>query len=84
MLSIELPTDIEQHLKSIVQKNYHGNFQIAMTAFLRLHEKYGWKEQFRDDIEAIRSDVRQQGGITSQTIEDAIKRYRHQHMPSHD
>ncbi len=84
MLSLELPTEIEQHLKQIVQKNYHGNFQIAMTAFLRLHEKYGWKEQFREDVEAIRSAVRQQGGISSQTIEDAIRRYRNQQMTSHD
>lgn len=84
MLSIELPTEIEQHLKHIVQKSYHGNFQIAITSFLRLHEKYGWKEQFREDVEAIRSDVRQQGGISSQTIEDAIRRYRNQHPTSHD
>ena len=82
MLSIELPKDVEQHLKEVVQKSYHGDVQIAITSFLRLHEKYGWKEQFREDVNAIRAEVRRQGGVSSQTIHDAIIRYRTQHASS--
>jgi hypothetical protein len=78
MLSIELPTDVEQHLKEIVQKSYHGDVQIAISSFLRLHEKYGWKEQFREDVNAIRNEVRRQGGVSSHMIDDAINRYRKQ------
>jgi hypothetical protein len=47
-----------------------------MTAFLKLHEKYGWKEQFLEDVESIRSEMRRQGGIKEETIEDAVQRYR--------
>lgn len=83
MLSIELPTDVEQHLKEVVQKSYHGNIQVAISSFLRLHEKYGWKEQFRKDVEAIRAEVRRQGGISSQAIDNAITRYRTQKAPKH-
>ena len=83
MLSLELPTDIEQHLKEVVQKSYHGNVQVAITSFLRLHEKYGWKEQFREDVEAIRAEVRRQGGVSSKTIDDAIIRYRAQKETRH-
>lgn len=83
MLSIELPKEVEQHLKEVVQKSYHGDVQIAITSFLRLHEKYGWKEQFREDVKAIRAEVRRQGGVSSQTIHDAITRYRTQNASSH-
>ena len=83
MLSLDLPTDIEQHLQEVVQKSYNGNLQVAITSLLRLHEKYGWKEQFREDIEAIRSEVRRKGGISSTAIDDAIIRYRKQHVTSH-
>ena len=43
---------------------------------LKLHDKYAWKEQLRKDVETIRTEVRQKGGINSQTIEDAVARYR--------
>jgi hypothetical protein len=82
MLSIELPTDVEHHLKEVVQKSYNGNLQVAITSFLRLHEKYGWKEQLREDVESIRSEVRQKGGISSKTIDEAITRYRKQRETS--
>ena len=76
MVSIELPTDVEEHLREVIQKSYNGDLELAMTAFLRLHEKYGWKEQLRTDIEAVRSEVRRRGGISSAKIDGAIQRYR--------
>ena len=76
MLSIELTTDIEQHLQVAVRKSYQGDLQVAIASFLRLHEKYGWKEQFLKDIEAIRAEVRKQGGISSRKVKQAITRYR--------
>ncbi len=83
MLSIELPTEVEQHFKEIIQKNYNGNVQVAILSFLRLHEKYGWKEQLREDVEAIRSETDRKGGISSQDIDGAITRYRTQKTSSH-
>jgi hypothetical protein len=47
-----------------------------MKAFLKLHEKYGWKEQFLEDVKSIRAEVRRRGGIKEEAIEDAIQRYR--------
>ena len=76
MLSIDLPSDIEKHLKSVVQKSYHGNLPYAIVSFLKLHEKYGWKEQLLEDVESIRSEVRNKGGISSKEIDNAITRYR--------
>jgi Arc/MetJ-type ribon-helix-helix transcriptional regulator len=76
MISIDLPTPLEKHFWEIVQDGYDGDLQAAIRAFLKLHEKYGWKEQLLEDIESIRSEVRRKGGIKSETIDDAIKRYR--------
>ncbi|MBC8231351.1 hypothetical protein H8E77_17505 [bacterium] len=76
MLTIDLSTEIEQHFEEVVQKNYNGNVQEAIASLLRLHDKYGWKEQLREDVEAIRAEVRRKGGITSQAIDDAINTYR--------
>jgi len=76
MLSIDLPSDIEKRLKSVVQKSYHGDLPFAIASFLKLHEKYGWKEQLLEDVESIRSEVRSKGGINSKEIDNAIKRYR--------
>jgi len=45
MLSIELPADIEKRLKSVIQKSYRGDLPFAIVSLLKLHEKYGWKEQ---------------------------------------
>ena len=76
MLSIELPSDIERKLNNVVQDSYDGNLQYAIISFLKLHEKYGWKEQLLHDVESIRSEVRRKGGIKSKEIDDAIKKYR--------
>jgi flavodoxin len=76
MLSVKLPKTLEKQLRRVVQKNYQGDLQIAIVAFLKLHEKYGWKEQFLKDVEAIREEVRRRGGIKAKTIDDAVKRYR--------
>jgi len=78
MLSINLPTKLEKRLQEVVQDKYHGNFQVAFGMFLKLHEKYAWKEQFREDVESIRAEIRRKGGITSQTIAQTIRTYRQQ------
>jgi flavodoxin len=75
-VSVELPKPIEKQLREVVQKNYQGDLQVAIVAFLRLHQKYGWKAQFLKDMEAIREEVRRRGGIKAKTIDDAVKRYR--------
>lgn len=76
MVSIDLPPVLEKRLKVVVQENYHGDLQAAISAFLALHEKYGRKEQLRQGIVTIRNTVRQQGGITEKQINAAIKRQR--------
>lgn len=76
MITIELPTDVERHLNEVVKKSYHGDLLTAMTSFLRLYEKYGWKEQLRQDVNAIRGEVRRQGGVSEEAIDDAVIRYR--------
>ena len=76
MLSIDLPSDIEKILNNVVQDSYNGNLQYAIISFLKLHEKYGWKEQLLHDVESIRSEVRRKGGIKSKEIDDAIRKYR--------
>lgn len=76
MISIDLPRGLEKHFWEIVREDYNGDLQAAITTFLRLHEKFGWKEQLRKDVESIRSEVRQKGGIKAKTIDDAVKRYR--------
>ena len=76
MITLDLPEDLEKHFWHVVRDNYHGNLQAAVVAFLQLHEKYGWKEQFVRDVEYIREEVRQKGGITEKNIEDAVRKYR--------
>lgn len=76
MLSVNLPESLEKHLWTVVQESYQGDLQAAIAAFLRLHEKYGWKEQLLKDVKSIQAEVRRQGGITEQTIEKAVKTYR--------
>ena len=78
MLSINLPPVLEERLQSVVQASYHGDLQAAISAFLTLHEKYGWKEQLRRDVTTLRAEIQQKGGIKEKTIEDAVKRYRQQ------
>lgn len=76
MLSINLPTTLEKQLWDVVQDSYHGNLEAAIAAFLKLHKKYGWKEQLLEDVQSIRTEVRRKGGIKAKTIDDAVKRYR--------
>lgn len=76
MLAIELPADIEKNFMEVVQSSYNGNLQAAITSLLKLHEKYRWKEQLTEDVESIRAEVSQKGGIRSKDIEKAIKNYR--------
>jgi len=74
MLSINLRADIENRFRNVVQENYNGNGQNAIASFLKLQEKYGWKEQLLEDVTLIRAEVR--GGISSAAIDEAIKKYR--------
>ena len=82
MLAINLRADIENNFRNVVQQNYNGNWQNAISSFLKLQEKYGWKEQLVDDVTMIRAEVRQKGGISSETIDEAIKKYRNHHGDS--
>jgi len=76
MITLDLPKTLEKHFWDVVRDSYHGDLQAAMAAFLELHDKYGWKEQFVRDVTSIREEVRRQGGIKEKTVEDTIKRYR--------
>ena len=76
MISIDLPTTLEKHFIKVVQESYDGNVQSAIEAFLKLHEKYGWKKQLFEDVKSVRSEVRRTGGIKAETIDGAIKKYR--------
>ncbi len=76
MLSLELPVELEQHFREVVQKDYHGSVREAFSSLLTLHDKYGWKEQLSEDVKAIRKEVRKRGGVNSQAIDDAITKYR--------
>jgi hypothetical protein len=76
MITLDLPEDLEKHFWNIVRDSYHGDLQAAVTAFLKLHEKYGWKEQFVKDIKSVREEVRRAGGIKERVIEENVKRYR--------
>jgi Arc/MetJ-type ribon-helix-helix transcriptional regulator len=76
MITIDLPKPLEKHLRNVVQESYQGNMQSAIKVFLKLHEKYGWKEQLLEDVKSVRSEVRRRGGIKAKTIDEAIKRYR--------
>jgi hypothetical protein len=76
MITLDLPETLEKHFWNIVRDSYNGDLQSAVTAFLKLHEKYGWKEQFVKDIKSVREEVHRTGGIKEEAIEDAIKRHR--------
>lgn len=80
MPSLELSPILEMQLRKVVQENFYGNSQAVISAFLQLHEKYGWKEQLRQDVAVVRQKIEQAGGISEETIDDAIKRYRKQLM----
>ena len=76
MIAFDLPEALEKHFWNIVRDSYYGDLQAAVTAFLKLHEKYGWKEQFVKDIKSVREEVRRAGGIKERVIEEGVKRYR--------
>ena len=76
MLTLELPKEVEQHFHKVVRTQYHGDAQEAMISLLRLYDRYGWKEQLWDDVESIRTEVHRQGGVSEETIDEAISRYR--------
>lgn len=78
MLSIQLPETLEQDVQTLVQEDYDGDWQAALSAFIRLHEKYGWKNQLLEDVKTIRQTVRRQGGIKQTTIDETVTRYRRQ------
>ncbi|MCP4399955.1 MAG: hypothetical protein GY801_21940 [bacterium] len=76
MLALEVSKEIEQHFHEVVQTRYHGDVQEAMMSLLRLYDRYGWKEQLRNDVESIRAEVHRQGGISDDAVDDAIAQYR--------
>ncbi len=76
MLSIDLPPRLEKQFWRVIQDSYRGDLQTALTAFLWLHEKYGWKEQLARDVDAVRTELKQQGGIRQTKIDEAIRQYR--------
>jgi flavodoxin len=77
MISINLPTALEKHFMDVIQENYDGDLPSAIAAFLKLHEKYGWKEQLLEDVKSVRSEVRRKGGIKAETIDQTIRKYRY-------
>jgi len=76
MISIELSKKIERNFKNIVRESYNGDVESAIISFLKLHRKYAWKEQLLEDVESIRFEVRRQGGITMQEINQTVRKYR--------
>ena len=76
MITLQLPEALEKHFWEVVQDSYSGDVQAAVIAFLRLHDKFGWKDQFLEDVTSIRTEVKRQGCIKEKVIEDAIERYR--------
>ena len=78
MLLTDLPPTLRRRLKTVIHESYHDDLQTAISAFLVLHEKYGWKEQLRQDVGAIRAEVKRRGGTTEKAIDAAIKHHREQ------
>ncbi len=76
MLSVNLSKPLEKHFQNVVQISFQGDSEAAIAAFLKLHEKYGWKEQLLRDVRSVRTEVRKKGGIKEKSIDDAIKKYR--------
>lgn len=86
MITIELPSDIEQQFREVVQESYHGNIQEAFSSFLRLHEKYGWKEvethndgsmeKLHLETAKRRRDELRSGGVQPIDGEEGLKRVR--------
>lgn len=76
MIALSLPNALEKHFREVVRESYADDVQVAIAAFLQLHDKYGWKEQLRHDVQAVRRDVRRRGGLKAQAIDAAIRKYR--------
>lgn len=76
MLSIEIPLTLEKQFWHVVQDSYQGDIQMAMRTLLWLHEKYGRKEQLLRDVQAVRGEVKKQGGIKQKQIDETIRKYR--------
>ncbi len=76
MISIELSPDIEKQFLGVIRDSYDGNSQTAIVTLLKLHRKYGWKEQLRQNVDSVRAEVHRRGGISSEDIDNAIKKYR--------
>lgn len=76
MILLELSVDVEKHFEEIVNQNYSGNFQDAIKLFLTLHDKYAWKEILKNDVASIQAEVKRKGGISSEEIDSAIRKYR--------
>jgi hypothetical protein len=77
MIALNLPSSLEKHFREVVRESYGDNVQVAIAAFLQLHDKYGWKEQLRHDVQAVREEIRRRGGIKAKAINAAIQKYRH-------
>ncbi len=76
MISIELSPNIEKQFTQVVYGNYDGDLQKTITALLKLHKKYGWKEQLLQDVKSVRDEVLRKGGIKAESVDNAIKKYR--------
>ncbi|MGH7960497.1 MAG: hypothetical protein ACRERD_01570, partial [Candidatus Binatia bacterium] len=76
MIAIDLPPSLERHFQDIVREGYDGNLQVAIATFLKLHERYGWKERLREDVRAVRTEVRRRGEIKAEVIDRTVKKYR--------
>ena len=77
MIALHLPSALEKHFREVVRESYDGNLQAAIAAFLKLHNKYGWKEQLQHDVQAVRAEVRRRGRIKAKVINAAIQKYRY-------
>ena len=77
MIALKLPSSLEKHFREVVREGYADNVQVAIAAFLQLHDKYGWKEQLRHEVQALRGEVRRKGGINAKAIDTARQQYRH-------
>ena len=77
MIALKLPNSLEKHFRAIVRESYADNVQVAIAAFLQLHDKYGGKEQLLQDVRAVRGEIRRTGKINAKVIDTAIRKYRH-------
>jgi hypothetical protein len=77
MIALNLPSSLEKHFREVVRESYDDNLQVAIAALLQLHDKYGWKEQLRQDVHTVREEVRRRGGLKAKAIDSTIQKYRH-------